>query len=140
MSSDEIKELDRRFWEAWNKGKATFTLEMDELCDTDVVFHGWSSKDYGFAEHKQHGNEFFLALPDLHFNVDDMIVEGEKVVVRYTLTGTNKGEFRGMPPTNKKVALWGIDIHRFSGHKIVECWSRIDTVNFMQQLSTLQMR
>ncbi len=107
---------------------------MDKICANDVVFHGWFGTDYDLTDHKRHGNEFFRVFPDLHWTIDDMIFQGDKIAVRYTMTGTHKGEFRGSPPTNRKVTVWGADIHRFVGGKLVECWSRIDTIGFMQQL------
>ncbi len=107
---------------------------VDELVASNVVFHGWFGRDYGLEEFKQNSSDNFNAFPDIHFTVDDMLGEGDKIMVRYTMTGTHKGAFRGAPPTNKKVTLWGIDIHRFAGGKIVECRSRVDTAGFMQQL------
>jgi predicted ester cyclase len=69
--------------------------------------------------------------------VDDLIVEGDKAVVRYTITGTHKGAFMGVPPTNKKVTIWVIEIDRFAGGKIVEGWDRFDTLGIMQQLGVV---
>jgi len=57
---------------------------------------------------------------DVHFTLDDMIVEGDKVAVRHTFSGTHKGESMGIPPTNKKVTIWEIDIIRIAGGKFVE--------------------
>ena len=62
-----------------------------------------------------------------------MIVEGDKVAVRFTLTGSHQGEFMGRPPTNKKVTMWGITIDRVAGGKFVEEWERSDTLGFKQQ-------
>ncbi len=134
MSEKEIRALENGFWEEWNKGKASFSAEIDKILDVTVVFHGWSGPDYGLKEFKQTNYAFIDAFPDIHWTIDDMLVEGDRVAVRYTMTGTNSGAFRGNPATNKRVTLWGIDIHRFVGGKIVECWSRIDTVGWMQQL------
>jgi len=66
-----------------------------------------------------------------------MVAEGDKVAVRVTGTGTNKGAFRGIPPTNKKVTLWMIQIDRIAGGKFVEGWSRYDTFGLMQQLGLI---
>jgi predicted ester cyclase len=69
--------------------------------------------------------------------LDDMIVEGDKAVVRYTFIGTHKGEIMGIPPTNKKATNWIIQIDRIAGGKFVECWVRSDTLGFMQQLGVV---
>jgi predicted ester cyclase len=66
-----------------------------------------------------------------------MIVEGDKVAVRYTLTGTHKGEFMGALATKKKVTMEEIIIIRIVGGKFVESWARYDTLGFMQQLGLI---
>jgi predicted ester cyclase len=73
----------------------------------------------------------------VHFTIDDMVVEGDKAAMRYTMTGTHKGEFTGIPPTNRKLTMWGINIARIAGGKIVEAWERMDTLGFMQQLGVV---
>ena len=54
---------------------------------------------------KQSISEEFSAFPDLHYTIDDMVAEGDKVAARVTMTGTHKGEFMGIPPTNKKITI-----------------------------------
>jgi predicted ester cyclase len=71
------------------------------------------------------------------FTLHDFITEGDKVAIRWTLTGTHKGEFRGIPPTNKKVTMWGIDIDRVTDGKFVEGWCRFDTLGMMEQLGII---
>jgi len=135
MSAKEIKALTRRWFEEANKGKAAFMAIMDELYATDIVFHGATGEDiHGLKDYKQFFSNLFDAFPDLHFTFDDMVVEGDKVACRWTFTGTHKGEFRGIPPTNKKVTIWAITISRIVGGKAVEEWERFDTLGWMQQL------
>lgn len=73
------------------------------------------------------------AFPDFHFTVGDVIAEGDKVVGRWTLIGTHGGEYKGIPATNKKVKMWGIEIFRVVGDKFVEGWVRSDRLDMMQQ-------
>jgi len=111
---------------------------IDELCATDIVYHGGGGEEIrGIKDYKQSTSESFSAFPDTHFTLDDMVVEGGKVAVRFTFNGTHKGEFMGRPPTNKKVTMWGIRIDRIAGGKFVEGWERSDTLGFMQQLSLI---
>ncbi len=125
----------RRFFEESNKGKAAAIAEIDKSYATDVVYHGGGGEEIrGIKDYKQSTSESYNASPDLHFTIDDMVVEGDKVVVRYTMTGTIKGEFMGISPTNKKVTIWGINIYRIVGGKFVEGWERSDTLGLMQQL------
>jgi steroid delta-isomerase-like uncharacterized protein len=138
MSAKEIKALERRLYEECNKGKEAALAVIDELYATDIVYHSSTGRDIrGIKDYKQHISEFYSAFPDLHFTIDDMVAEGDKVAVRFTGTGTNKGAFMGIPPTNKKITVWEIEIDRFAGGKFVEGWSRYDTLGLMQQLGLI---
>lgn len=77
---------------------------------------------------------FRAAFPDCHFANDDMLVDGDKVVVRWTCTGTHRGEFRGIAPTGKRVTFIGINIYRLRDNKIIERWAVEDSVSLLQQL------
>jgi len=135
MSAKEIKALERRFLEEFNKGKAATMAVIDELCATNIVYHGGGGEDIrGLKNYKQINGELFSAFPDIHFTIDDMVAEGDKVATRFTFSGTHKGELHGIPPTDKKMTMWGIIIVRVAGGKFVETWERLDTLGFMQQL------
>jgi steroid delta-isomerase-like uncharacterized protein len=138
MSAEEIKALERRLYEECNKGKAAALAVMGELYAIDFVYHSSTGRDMrGIKDYKQHVSEFYSAFPDLHFTIDDIVAEGDKAAVRLTGTGTNKGAFMGIPPTNKKIVVWEIEIDRFAGGKFVEGWSRYDTLGLMQQLGLI---
>jgi steroid delta-isomerase-like uncharacterized protein len=138
MSAEEIRALERRYFEECNKGKAAAMAVIDETCATNFVYHNATGMDiHGLKGFKQSENEIFTALPDLRFTVDDIIAEGDKVAVRWTVTGTHKGAFMGILPTNKKITYWAIEINRLSNGKIVESWSRTDTLSLMQQLGVV---
>jgi predicted ester cyclase len=131
MSAEEIKSLERRWFEELNKGKAAAMALIDELCSTDFVRHCARGKDLrGTKVYKQDMRELFSAFPDVHFTLDDMVVEGDRVAIRYTWVGTDKA-------TKKTVTMWGICIDRIAGHKLVEEWERYDTLGFMQQLGVV---
>jgi len=135
MSAKEIKALERRFVKEWNKGKAATMAVIDELCATNIVYHGAGGEEIrGLKDFKKSMSEFYSAFPDNRFTIDDMVVEGDKVAVRWTMTGTHKGKLGGIPPTNKKMTIWGIYIDRVAGGKFVETWERFDTLGLMQQL------
>jgi steroid delta-isomerase-like uncharacterized protein len=80
---------------------------------------------------------FRSAFPDFKATIDDMIAEGDKVVVRMTWSGTHKGEFMGISPTGKSVSFGVIDIVRFAGDKFVEHWGMMDSTSMMQQLGAV---
>ena len=61
--------------------------------------------------------------PDIHFTIDTMIAEGDKVVTQWTARGTHKGIFKGIPATGKKVTITAIDIDRIVNGKSTQCWT-----------------
>jgi len=78
------------------------------------------------------------AFPDLRMVVEDVVASGEKVVTRVRLTGTNRGEFMGMPPTGKGVDVQLIDMFRFGDDGLVhEHWGVLDAMAMMQQLGVV---
>lgn len=75
------------------------------------------------------------AFPDLRMIVEDIVANGDKVVARVRLTGTNGGELMGMPASGKSVDVQLIDIFRFDGDgRIAEHWGVFDALGMMQQL------
>ena len=77
------------------------------------------------------------AFPDHHFTVEDMIVEGNKVVTRATARGTHKGDFMGIAPTGKQFTMMGIWIYYIADGKIIEDWEVLDQLGMMQQLGAI---
>jgi len=77
---------------------------------------------------------FAAAYPDARFTIDDMVAEGDRVVTKKTFTGTNTGEFNGMPATGKAVTLQYVDILRLRDGRIVEHWLCMDQLSWLQQL------
>ena len=138
MSAKENKALARRLYERWNKDKATALAVIDELCATDFVLHRVGGEEiHGIKDFKKSMCEFFDAFPDNQFKIDDMFAEGDKVAIRCTVTATHRSEYVGIPPTNKKITLWAIEIDRIVSGKFVEGWSRYDTLGLMQQLGVV---
>ena len=101
----------------------------------DTVWHMPEQELRGIEEAKQFVSSFIEAFPDISFSVEDLIAEGDKVVSRYTISGTHQGETEEFgPPTGRQMALEGITIHRFEDGKIVEEWERYDNLSALQQL------
>jgi steroid delta-isomerase-like uncharacterized protein len=138
MSVEEIKARWRRFVETWGKGKATYMAALDELFATDFVAHTARGEDiHGLENFKQGMSEVYDAFPDFHGTLEDIVVEGDKVVMRHTWGSTNKGEYMGRPPTNKKVTVRALSIDRVVDGKIVESWIMTDRLGMMQQLGAV---
>jgi len=77
------------------------------------------------------------AFPDYHMTIEDMIAEGDKVVVRSTLSGTHQGAFFGIPPTGKTFTQGQIHILRIENGKVAEHWAMRDDLGMMQQLGAI---
>jgi len=138
VPAKENKALVRRFLEESNKGKAAAMAVIDELWATNIVYHGGGGEEIRhLKDYKQSTSDGYNACPDLHYTIDDMVAEGDKVAVRITFSGTHKGEFGGIAPTNKKLTFWAINIYRVVGGKFVEGWERADTLGIMQQLGAV---
>ncbi len=72
--------------------------------------------------------------PDLHFTIVDLIVEGEKVVVRWLMQGTDLGGYDGHPPTGRSMRLTGITLMCMEGQTIIEEWHEADIAGMLRQL------
>lgn len=75
--------------------------------------------------------------PDMHWTVQEQIAEGEKVVTRFTWTGTHAGAFMGIPPTNKRVEVWGVVMDVVRSGRFAESRILMDTVGLLQQVGVL---
>ena len=138
MSTKDLKAFERRFFKEWNKGKAATMKVIDETCASNVVWHSGNGPDIrGLKDYKKSMGDFFDAFPDNHLTIEDVIAEGDKATVRYTITGTHKGEYMGVPATNKKITLMAIEIDHIVGGKYVESWITYDTFSMMQQLGII---
>jgi predicted ester cyclase len=74
---------------------------------------------------------------NLHLTIEDMIAEGDRVVVRHTFSGTHQGDFMGLAPTGKYVTTTAIVISRISNGKGIETWINGDDLGRMQQLGVI---
>jgi steroid delta-isomerase-like uncharacterized protein len=77
------------------------------------------------------------AFPDDHHTIEDLVAEGDKVVVRTTHTGTHQGSFFGLAPTGKHIANTSIHIFRIASGQIVEVWGNRDDLGLLQQLGAI---
>ena len=137
MSTEQNKALVRQMVEeVFNRGNISLA---DKFLAPDFVEHeqlppGVPSGREGV---KQLTAMFRSVFPDFKATIDDMIAEGDKVVIRQTWTGTQKGEFMGIPPTGKRVSFGVIDIIRITDGKFVEHWGQMDSMGMMQQLGAI---
>jgi len=137
MSVEKNKALFRRFVEeVFNKGDVSTIDEFlaPNFVEREVLPPGTPSGREGV---KQLTMMFRTAFPDFNVSIDDMIAEDDKIVARTTWSGTQKGEFMGIPPSGKRVSFDVIDIIRISEGKGVEHWGVMDSSAMMQQLGVI---
>jgi len=77
------------------------------------------------------------AFPDIHWVADETIASGEKVVTRFTWTGTHRGVFLGIPATGRNVLVKGVVIDRLTGGKMADSRILMDGLGMMQQLGVI---
>ncbi|MGK8557646.1 ester cyclase [Nocardia gipuzkoensis] len=128
-----------RLHDAVNSGDAELIAKtIDEIVEPDVLFHAPVPMDATGAQALKHVWAVLLrAFPDIHVAIEDAIAEEDKVVFRNTVTGTHRGEYRGLPPTGKPVTYNEIFIVRFAGGRIAEIWGVVDVFSQMRQLGAI---
>ena len=80
---------------------------------------------------------FRRVFPDLQWRIEEMVAEGDRVVARTTMSGTQQGEFFGIPPAGRRVTMSGIHMLRVADGKLIEHWGNNDDPGMMQQLGVL---
>jgi len=135
MSVEENKAVVLRFLkDVWGMGDLSI---VDEIVADDHVHHFATRDVRGPEGVKQLVSWLRSFLPDLQITIKDLIGEGDSVVAYFVLSGTDKGGYRGNPPSGNSVTYSGIDIFRVTGGKIVERWGIVDTIRMMQQIGAL---
>ena len=134
MSTEDNKMLIRHFIEVCNRGNVTeVSTTLDELFAPNFVRHDPAGGFRSREDYKRHLLSLGAALPG-QLTIEDLIAEGEQVMVRFTFHGTHKGQWRSLPPTGRQVTFTGIFICRFLDGKIVEGWENADALSLVQQL------
>src|SRR5262249_37294086 len=128
--------VSRYFNEVMNEGK----LEViDEIAAHNFAFRIPTLPEpiRGPDGFKQFVTGLRNGFPDIHFTVEREIADGDKVAVRWLITGTHQGPFLGVPPTGKHVQDQGIDIFHIADNKILEIWVNENDLGLMQQLGVV---
>ncbi|MFQ5966557.1 MAG: ester cyclase [Acidimicrobiia bacterium] len=137
MTTVDLKvELQRLYDEVVTEGNLDL---IDEVFHEDFVEH----EEFPGLPPGREGPRAFItmmrdAFPDLSATIDDIIVEGDKVVTRVRFSGTHQGEFQGIPATGRKIDIQTIDILAYRDGKISEHWGVTDQLAMMQQLGVIE--
>jgi predicted ester cyclase len=105
-----------------------------ELYAPEIVLHGYHGVGPGIDNVKRYYAAFWDAIPDARILADDIIESYDKIVVRFSLTGTHRGSILGIDPTGKAIQLTGMTILRLNEQRCVERWSVTDSLALAMQL------
>ncbi len=135
MSTEAHKAVVRRWVAAWNEQN----LDAAEgLLTSAYVRHDANVPDIvGPAAERQFIAGVLTAFPDLRFEIEQLVAEGDLVMGRYTARGTQRGAFAGVPPTGRAVVFQATESYRLVGERIAEQWVVMDTLGLLQQLGAL---
>jgi steroid delta-isomerase-like uncharacterized protein len=134
MSTETNKAIVRRYHEqVIVAGRADL---LDEFLVEDIAFHG-TQLPPGLEAVRHWVAAQAAAFPDRQITIDDMIAEGDSVVVRMTFSATHLGDMEGIPATGNRLSQPSISIFRLANGKIVEGWWAVDNLSMMQQLGVI---
>ena len=134
--SDQNKAIARRFrGEIWEPGKLALA---DEICAEGAILtvNDPVTGDLGRGPDalRRMVDIYQTAFPDANCTIEDLIAEGDKVVIRWTGRGTHNGDLAGIAPTGNPIEVTGIDIIRIVDGKVVEGWTNWDTIGLLKQV------
>jgi predicted ester cyclase len=130
MPSIDNEAAVRRAADAWN------ACDLDgylELYDESIRLHGYSPEPMDKTEATGFYRGVLAALDRPRLDFHDVFGSGEKLVLRFTMSGRHVEEFLGVPATGREIALPGITILHFADGRVVERWSQADLLGFLVQ-------
>lgn len=134
MSTEHNEATARQFFLGQDRRKGPLD---PEIVAADYVARIGSNPPMDIAGHSGFGVMFYQGFPDLYHTIDDVIAEGDRVAVRFTLRGAHTGDFMGIPPTGRQIEVSAIAMMRFVSGKVAQLTAQFDQVGMMQQLGQL---
>jgi steroid delta-isomerase-like uncharacterized protein len=136
MPTDNKSIVRRMYEEVWNKRNLEVAKELISPSHAVQILDAADS-GVGPEAYARNVVQFVRAFPDLKFTVIDMVGENEKVVALWSISGTHKGEFRGIAATGKKISVDGITISQLADGKIMDSYVSLDMWGMMKQLGAI---
>jgi steroid delta-isomerase-like uncharacterized protein len=136
MTAESNKIVMRRFLEFINTASESLA---QELISRDAIFHvpGRPEPMRGPAGYLAIIGMMRGGFPDIQWTLEEMVAEGDKVAARFTMRGTHRGTFFGVPPTGKTITVQAMNIYRLSGGQFVEEHGQPDMLGLLQQIGAV---
>lgn len=133
ITEAEVQIINDRLSEIWNKGKIEY---VDQLYTPEIVRHdcGLPEDIVGLDALKNYFISNRTTFPDMIMTIDETIVKGNRIIWRWTITGTHTGPMGDIPPTAQKVKFSGVSIAHLVNGKIAEIWDFYNQAALLQQL------
>jgi steroid delta-isomerase-like uncharacterized protein len=134
-TAEQNKDVVRRIQDAFNSGNLD---GLDDLVAADIKSADALPGTPPGLEGAKAAHQMVLSwFPDYTVKLDEMIAEGDRVIARFTVSGTHKGEMNGVPPTGKSYSVPGFSEYRIENGKAVEHWGLHDNFGVMVQLGLI---
>jgi steroid delta-isomerase-like uncharacterized protein len=134
VSTEHNKATARQFFMEQDQRKGPLA---PEIVASDYVARIGSNPPMDMAGHSGFGAAFYGGFPDLYHTIDDVIAEGDKAVVRFTLRGAQTADFMGIPATGKPIEVSAIAIMTFVDGKVAQLTAQFDQLGILQQLGVI---
>lgn len=131
MSDQTLFDAVMKFYQIYNDHNLGF---IDQIFMPTYVGHVNAHDIVGIESAKGFIEGFIQGIPDAYYDIKEMMTSGNRVITRWVCTGTQTGNFYGMPPTNKSIKVTGITIFEILDGKINQLWNNWDQFTLMQQL------
>lgn len=111
-------------------------LSYFDFYDDSLAFHDFPNQPTNKEGFRKFIYLLWKAFPDIVITFDDIVIEGNKVACRYNLSGTHKGQFNDLRPTDKQFKVNGMTVFSFRDEKVIERWNLVDVKSLIDQLRT----
>jgi steroid delta-isomerase-like uncharacterized protein len=136
MSTQDNVKTVRQMFDAWNAHDPDRLLKL-----LDEKYVSESDTNPGAIVGRDAARQFMMvylkAFPDLHFEITQSLAEGDFVATRWTATGTQRGELKGIAPTNRRVVTNGCSVFQVKNGKVPHDWIYWDSGHLLKQLGVL---
>ena len=138
MSDSNNVEFMKNFVEFINSASETLA---HELVSPEAIFHvpGRPEPMVGPAGYLAVVGMMRASFPDIQWTVEELISEGDKVAARFTMRGTHRGQFMGVPPTEKTIAVQALNIYHLKNGQIVKEYGAPDMLGLLAQIGALPL-